>query len=251
MVCLGLAVGVLPNAGCVYLRLLEFQSQLRDFDRHFELSDKDGLTITMNKPVLFSGDILWLTKRVPTARDETDRSKRWTYLFEKQYPPGQSKPGDFDLTIEMRYRNDKFTEIRFSKQFLAIIPRDFLVCAFQSLGLADIDTQKRIVTSKIKAAGGKGHVWPARWDVVRLLGRPFSVKTQPDRSILTYRYVLKPPAGSSDKKIHPTWCQLTFRRPDQRLSVVDARLFRMNFRMTIPPNAAQTRPATGPARKSP
>jgi len=217
-ICVALVLLVGPLSGCLYLRLMEFKKQLSRFDDFFEAKEEQGLKLLFSKPVLLSGDIVFLLKLGPTKVETDNGRKLWIYTFEKRYRGEKTEEGNFDVSVTMVFVNDKLCETRFPPRFLAIVPKPFLVRTLRSLAHAKVNPDKRSAKAELISEGSPddGEV-PRRREVLKFLGDPFEVKTTDKTITLTYRYYIKKRASGSGAKKLDSWASLTFRKKDDKL----------------------------------
>lgn len=174
------------TSGCVYLRLLQVKRQLSDFNTYFQITEQNGLTLIFLKPVLLSGDIVWLMKSTPTSKEKTDGGELWKYVIEKQYPGPKNEKGNFDIPINMRFENEKLGQISFPERFLKYISKPLLIKMMRSMGDAEIDKSERRAGSRFQA--NNALEIPRKQQVVDVLGLPFSAQDSDDTSTFIYRY---------------------------------------------------------------
>ncbi len=177
-------------SGCVYLRLLAFKNQLKEFDRYFEVEVDQHYTLHFKKPMLYSKDIRYLAKIDASRKEEHSEKKSWTYVFEKVVKDNQlqkEKPLMFTFRFNQK---DKLNSISLSPIFLYIVPEDFLTLSFRSLGSAEVDTKKRRVYGDSEVYSEQVLRPPKRDKILKGLGIPGSIETENDQVILKYTYRL-------------------------------------------------------------
>lgn len=177
-------------SGCVYLRLLTFKNQLKEFDRYFEVEVDQHYTLHFKKPILYSKDIRYLAKIDASRKEEHPEKKTWTYVFQKVIEDNQVQK-EKPLTFTFRFnQKDKLNSISLSPIFLYIVPEDFLTLSFRSLGSAEVDTKKRRVYGDSEVYSEQVLRPPKRDKILKGLGIPSSIETGNDHVILKYTYGL-------------------------------------------------------------
>jgi hypothetical protein len=181
-----LLASLLPITGCVYFRLLELKKQCAAFEDYFDVEEKDGLTITLRKPVLYDKDIRWMGFE-PSFREKAKDGETWTLVLEKMYLSPKDEPGNFNITFSLLFRNQKLKAMQISEHYLVVFPKEFVIEMFKSFGGAEIDKKNRTVTGNKQTTGGNLSV-PCREEAVRLLGKPYATEDKEDTEILSYKY---------------------------------------------------------------
>ncbi|MEW6235395.1 MAG: hypothetical protein AB1656_08430 [Candidatus Omnitrophota bacterium] len=187
--------------GCVYLRLLTFKDQLSEFDRHFAVEVQYGFILRFLDPMLYSRDIHYLAKLDASRIEPLGKGERWSYVFAKMQPEGNSN-GSENLVFEMDFNaKTKMTAVAFSPVFLQIVPADFLKYSLRSLGSARVDAKNHKVYGDSAAFKGANLHPPMREAVLKGLGAPESMEVKDKAVVMKYRYkLLDAPATESGKE---------------------------------------------------
>lgn len=210
---LGLLFFSISITGCVYLHLLGVRGQLSRFENYFEIRDQNEFTLVFLKPVLLTGDIIWLTELGPTSEEETGQGKLWKYIFEKQYSGPRDENGDFDIPIIMLFqKDDKLREVRFPDRFLEFASKPLLIRMFKSMGYSQISNLRRSATSKFE--GGTMEI-PRKQFILKVLGKPFNIENSDHISKFAYKYNLK--KGKPVDKDFKVLVNFTFQQGDDKL----------------------------------
>lgn len=204
--------------GCRQVRLLEVKRQLGSFDTYFQVKEEHGPALVFLRPVLLQSDILWLTQEVPTTNEVTDEGILWTYVFEKQSPARHSEEPSFAIDVSMLFQNRKLYEVRYPHRFHTVLSKDFLIGTLRSLAHAEINITKRSLSAKWTPAASSAPItMPDRYDLIRVLGNPFSVENSKHASTLTYKYQFKGPSCRRERGESRLWVTFIFRRADEQL----------------------------------
>jgi hypothetical protein len=187
-----LAVVCLTVSGCFYLRLQQVKAQLSRFDDYYKISESDRFSITAKEPVLLSADVIRIMDTPPSKTSLKDQKLSFDYILEKQYPPGQSEPNNYDINITFNFLQDKLSEVLIDKKFFATIPKWMLIDLIKSFADAKVDLQKRYLSASLHSESTDMHV-PDVNEVILLLGKPYAQ----DDNTFTYKYkrLTSQPAG--------------------------------------------------------
>lgn len=193
---IGLLFLVISTTGCVYLRLLQVKNQLSSFNGYFRIKDDGGLTLVFLRPVLLTGDILWLMESAPLSKKKEDEGELWKYVLRKEYPSEKKGEDDrFDIPILMLFKEGKLVEITFPERFLRYVSKPLLIKMFTSMGSAEIDRSNRRAGSRFQAKDSLEI--PRKGQVVSVLGAPFSIRDSGHTAVFTYLYSLEEESGSN------------------------------------------------------
>lgn len=247
---------------CIYLRLLKFQNQLADFDRCFQVNEEKGLKIICLKPVLYNDDIKTMlspptlsnkTKQndplpltgqgsVKESRDGRVKSQKrspvreqWTYVFEKKYPDNnKSEEGDFNISLDMVFKDDLLNEIHLPERFLVILPKTFLITICKTMGNAQVNKKEYSAKGTYESKEKNQIQVPKQNDVLKFLGNPFIWREDATNAKLFYEYRLKQETTkpgksqeSSSVRDNPApcvWIEFTFQKTDGTLLKAEGNL---------------------------
>ncbi len=192
--CLACCIAAL--SGCVYLRLNQVKRQLAQFDEYFELVENDDFYLIFKKPVLYSRDIAWMMKSVPSSQEKQDQNLTYNYILEKQYSSEKDKTGNYDLTIKFIFTDDRLSKVMLEKRIFVIFPKTFFIELLRTLGGATVDKRQRKVSWQFEHKLEKEPHIPDINEVQRLLGSPYSQKD----NIYTYKYLPKKPPSADNEQ---------------------------------------------------
>ena len=224
IICVGLLLILALTPGCLYLRLLKVKKQLADFDRYVQVKEDQGLKLIFLKPVLYSGDIQTLLGP-PTSSKKTPESERWTFLFEKKYAVRKNEKGNFDVSLDMIFKDDLLSEIQLPERFLVILPKPFLVLLCKTMGNAEINMGRQSVkgTFKYREKEASQIQVPTQDELLKSLGKSFAVNESDVNLNLHYRYQLKPTKANPEYVVL-SWVDFAFREKGGRLLKAEANL---------------------------
>jgi len=182
-------IGVVALSGCVYLRLLQFKRQFRDFHENFEFRSGGRYSLIIKKPLLSGDDIDFVMKASPT-RIDSSAGKILGRIYDFRRDGGQGGSGSL-LEYELRFRDDRFMEMRFPSEFSALFPEDGLVALLSSLGEAETDRREKELRAKVLRRRVR-RIMPDRDRVLDILGAPSEQWREKDGlERLFYRYELE------------------------------------------------------------
>lgn len=183
-----LVLTVFLLSGCVYLRLLNFKNQLRDFDEHVVVERSDGLSLQFPDPVVRDEDFLFITESQPSrirTLSQQPKVEDWDWRFEKKLEADTTDP--FSITFTTRFEDGLLTQIDFDEKLLEAIPEEFIVELFRSLGEARINKLRKSATAAMSRDSLDGIELPSMSDISVVMGQPTTKKNQEKRGF--WRYV--------------------------------------------------------------
>ncbi len=219
--------------GCVYMRLYKVQSQLKDFDANFELSDKGGLVLIFLNPVLESHDMVWLMKNDPLKKEAKGSGELWTYVFEKQYLTGSGEDNAYDIPISMQMESGMVKEIIFPERFLKSVSLPLLKKMFSSMGEAEINKLSKSASS-IFEGSGPGEI-PGIENIVETLGRPYSIEEESEAAKYTYLYYLKNRASDPEPDYFEFEAEFTFDKEKRSLEKARGKIRGLSMTLDFTP----------------
>lgn len=178
-------------SGCVYLRLLRFKNQLRDFDEHVEASYADGLSLLFRQPVLEDGDFVFITDSEPTERNvlsEEPPLELWSWRFEKERAEGDASGRGFSTVFGTLFEDGMLVEIAFDPALLSAVPSDLLVALFRSMGKAKVNKIRRSATSGLSGAQLAGLPLPTLRRIDEVMGPPTRIEEGEDGAMWSYTF---------------------------------------------------------------
>lgn len=179
-------------SGCVWLRLLDTQQQIAEFDRHFYVESGEHFVLHFLHPKLYSADFVTLSGLKPSLVSPLTEGQRWRLKFRKITPPGAAAAGpDAGLTFDLTFNPaDLLVRWDFPPEFLAIAPAEFLEASLRSLGRAKVNEGKRQLSADASTLPKLAAALPEMAQVTRTLGDPLEVENRPDGRLYVYRYLL-------------------------------------------------------------
>ena len=229
--------------GCVYLRLLQLKNQLADFDRYFSADLRDGVKLTLNKPVLLDEDMTFF-KLVPEKRERVGSAERWNFRWVKANASAGEDPAHYEVTADFIFSGHKLSKVILPERLFAFIPKPLFIGLLRSLGNAKIDREKRTASSNYNGSPATNPVAQmAQGEVASMLGTPFETKESAEGLMLRYRYRKATPdqrSGSIDVTfvINPI---------DQKVRRLKGRIFDATIDFTFGgPPSATVAPVTPP-----
>jgi hypothetical protein len=224
-------------SSCIYLRLLKFKNQLADFDRYFQVREEKGLKIKCLKPVLYSDDIKTMLAP-PTLNATTKQSEQWTYTFEKQYPNDyKSEKGEFDILLDMVFKDDLLNEINLPERFQVIMPKSFLITICKTMGNAEVNKKEYSAKGTYQSNDKSQIQVPKQEEILKFLGDPFIWREKDSDEFLTYKYKLKQQKTGKGDVCAFVWFNLTFQKPNGMLLKAELDLCGIELLLNFVPDA--------------
>lgn len=177
-------------SGCVYLRLLKFKNQLRDFDDNIVVERSHGLSLGMKHPVLRDDDFTFITESDPTRIHSLSLSPKieeWEWAFEKKSQTDADTP--FTITFRTRFEQGLLTRIEFDPQLFEAIPEDFIIELFRSLGSARINQIRRSATASMNKDSLEDVPLPSLDTISHVMGNPTESQKERENDRRLWRYV--------------------------------------------------------------
>ena len=188
---------LLALSGCVYLRLLSFKNQLKQFDKYVVVDDDQGLGLQLKDPVLEDQDFVYITESEPTEiRSISSKPliEDWIWRFEKEGDEDNAAP--FSVIFRTRFEDHLLTRIDFDPQIIEIIPPDFVVAMFKSMGKAKISKLRRSATSEMSRDALTGVPLPTMLDIEHVMGEPTRNERRDERLVWSYTFNFFNPQSS-------------------------------------------------------
>ena len=177
-------------SGCVWLRLLDTQRQISEFDQHFYVESGEHFILHFLHPKLYSDDFVTLSGVKPSHVAPLSEGQRWRLNFRKidaQRNTSAAKDLAFDLTFNPA---NLLVRWDFPPEFLAIAPAEFLEASLRSLGKAKINEGKQQLSADASTLPTLNNALPEVSHVTKTLGEPLEVENRPDGQLYVYRYLL-------------------------------------------------------------
>lgn len=176
---------------CVYYRFLKVKNQLSQFEEHFVIEEKEGLTLKFLKPQLLTKDIVWLMSTEPISKEKNEDGEIWYYTLEKKYLKRKNESANFDIQIKMSFQKNKLTEVTLPKKFLKYFSKPLFEKMLSSFGEAKISKTKKKASSEFK--GSNSAEIPTTKEIGIVLGKPYYNKFDENLKTFVYKYRIKSP----------------------------------------------------------
>jgi hypothetical protein len=180
-------------AGCVWSRLLDFKSQLKEFDSYFTPADEgDALLLHCKEPCTRPQDFGYLLgSEDPTSRSTptADGTDIWTYHLKRD------RADSVGIDISMSCKDGMTTALRIPVEVLRFLPRDRFLAMARAMGQAEIDKDKRQASTGLTGPDAKP-IAPGRAKVLQALGDPDSVVQVEGGEELVYVFKLQAADGT-------------------------------------------------------
>ncbi len=181
-----LIILIFSLSGCLLFRFLEFRDQLKDFEKNFEIDDKDGLELIFKDPVLKGSDMVWLMRTEPSIKKSKEE---WTYNFIKRYKGRKNEKGDFNIPVKMKYENNLLKSMAFPERFLKYFSKELFAKFMESMG--ETQVKKLSKSSKTEVQNLTKESIPDAGQIEDMIGVPFSREDFESHYSYTYRYIYR------------------------------------------------------------
>jgi hypothetical protein len=179
-----LAALCLLLGGCVYLRLLELKRQLADFDHYFAVDETDGLTFTMQKPVLLVDDMAFF-ELGPESTEQLGAAMRWHLRWIKDYAAPGEHATDYEVEADFTFVDGKMVRLHLPERIFSFVQKSFILQALRSLGHASVDKSNHSARTTLDAS----RLAPlTHTDLLRFLGAPLDTRSENGHLLLHYVY---------------------------------------------------------------
>ncbi|HXB01890.1 MAG TPA: hypothetical protein VNV15_03615 [Opitutaceae bacterium] len=179
-----LAALCLLLGGCVYLRLWELKRQLADFDHYFAVDETNGLTFTMQKPVLLVDDMAFF-KLGPESTEQIGAALRWHLRWIKDYAAPGEHPTDYEVEADFTFVDGKMTRVHLPERIFSFVQKSFVLQVLRSLGHASVDKSNLSARTTLDTPG----LAPlTHTDLLHFLGAPLDTRNEDGHLMLHYRY---------------------------------------------------------------
>lgn len=177
--------------GCVYLRFLKLKNQMADFNKNFEITDENGLSLVFLNPVLKKSDMVWLMGTEPTIMEVDGNPDNWIYELKKRYRGKKKEEGDFDIPLDLAFEKNKLTVFTMPERFTKYFSKSLFEKFLSTLGQAEIDKGDKQANSTYEGAS-KTEI-PTTKEIRAVLGNPYSGKATKEELTYVYRYKILSP----------------------------------------------------------
>jgi hypothetical protein len=238
-----LAAFCLLLGGCVYLRLLELKRQLADFDHYFKVDETNGLTFTMQEPVLLVDDMAFF-ELAPESTEQLGAAIRWHLRWIKDYAAPGEHATDYEVEADFTFVDGKMVRLHLPERTFSFVQKSFVLQALRSLGHASVDKSSRSARTTLDAS----RLAPlTHTDLLHFLGAPLETRRDGDHLLLHYVYrdvCASPTPGKID---------FTFTLDAATQSVVhlEGKLFHVEVQFDWPVTQPKEKAAEQPLRSRP
>jgi hypothetical protein len=186
---LGVGAVALTLGGCVYLRLLQFKSQLADFERYFKTDERDGIAITCQQPVVRDEDIEHFLNLAPETRQHAGVTETWHLRWRKEPAAGDDRP--YEITADLGFVDHRLAKIILPESLFVSLPKAGFLAAMRAMGHATLDEKSHSVTAHVTDLPANSSaaeaLFPTGAQLRAMLGAPAEAIAIPAGSELRYR----------------------------------------------------------------
>ncbi|MGI9533801.1 MAG: hypothetical protein ACR2NW_02520 [Thermodesulfobacteriota bacterium] len=182
--------------GCVYLRFLKVKNQMADFNKNFEITEENGLSLNFLNPVLKKKDMVWLMGTEPTINESDGDPSIWIYELKKRYHSKTTEKKNYDIPLKLKYENNRLTALTLPERFTKYFSKSLFEKFLQTFGEAEISKEDRQASSKYEGAD-KSEI-PSTKEILAVLGKPYYSKVDGEERTYVYRYKILSPNPDKD-----------------------------------------------------
>ena len=164
-------------SGCVYIRLLQFKNQLKDFDRFVIVEKSDGLAFVFEQPVLRNRDFVFLTGSLPTqivSDPEDGSSTKWIWRFEKDL--SNASTDACSIVFATTFQDGLLERVDVDDALLKAMDAEFIVKMLESFGNASINKLKKAARTEVNQDQEPNIRFPSLTAIKTVLGNPTNVR---------------------------------------------------------------------------
>lgn len=199
-----LAIIILSTVtGCVYLRFLKLKNQMADFNKNFEITEDNGLSLVFLNPVLKKSDMVWLMGTEPTIMEVDGNPDNWIYELKKRYRGKKNEKGDFDIPLDLKFEKNKLTVFTMPERFTKYFSKSLFEKFLSTLGQAEIDKGDKEAISTYE--GAKKTEIPTTKEIMAVLGKPYSGGATKEARTFIYRYKILSPDPEKNLGVRITY----------------------------------------------
>ncbi len=179
--------------GCFYwIRAYQTYLQMDDFDQHFSILAMDKFELFFKDPILYSDDLISLSKLQPSVKTAVDTGESWRYWFRKVDLQGNIVQPEVKFYFDLAFnKEERLTEWTFSELFLQIAPAEFLEISIRSLGGAEINKGKRQLKANTDSIEKIDTKLPQKTQILSQLGEPLEIEHKEAQDIYLYHFQLE------------------------------------------------------------
>ncbi|MGI9553663.1 MAG: hypothetical protein ACR2NC_01960 [Thermodesulfobacteriota bacterium] len=182
--------------GCVYLRFLKVKNQMADFNKNFEITEENGLSLNFLNPVLKKKDMVWLMGTEPTIKESEGDPSVWVYELKKRYRGKTTEKKIYDIPLRLKYENNRLTALTLPERFTKYFSKSLFEKFLQTFGEAEISKEDRQASSKYEGAD-KSEI-PSTKEILAVLGKPYYNRVEGEERTYVYRYKILSPDPDKD-----------------------------------------------------
>ena len=184
---LGIAA-LLTLFGCVYLRLLEVKSQLRDFDAHFTTGGRPSWHVEFKNPVLTAKDAIFMIGAPPLSISTGTGEDIYHFEFEMVRSTPAVPTALERLSLQLHLKEKMLLRIEAPETFLLYFSRRVLEETLRQAKDAEVFQLERTARATVRLSKDADAELPSLERTRLLLGEPMESRKDGPLWPLTYRY---------------------------------------------------------------
>jgi len=163
-----------------------------EFDQNFAITVADEFNLYFKDPILYSDDLISLSKLQPSSIRKENGGESWRYLFRKIDEQGNLVQPEVKFYFDLYFNEEeRLAQWSFSPLFLQIAPAEFLEVSLRSLGEATINEETRQLRANTDLVDKISSELPNKAQVITQLGAPLSIKDKAEQEKYRYHFLLE------------------------------------------------------------
>ena len=179
--------------GCFdWIRAYRTYLQMDEFDQNFAITVADEFNVYFKDPILYSDDLISLSRLQPSSIRKEGGGESWRYLFRKIDEQGVLVQPEVTFYFDLDFNGEeRLIRWSFSSLFLQIAPAEFLEVSIRSLGGATINEESRQLRANMDLVDKISSELPNKAQVITQMGKPLSIKDKEKLEQYRYHFLLE------------------------------------------------------------
>lgn len=204
-------------SSCMYLNLMEFKKQMRNFEDNFAFKNQNGVYFLKAKnPILTKQDVKVLARTSPSKEQSVQGDDVWEFFYDKV----NKDDIKFDLTLRLIFRSNKLEDLFYPKQLSGIFKEHLIKQGFKSIGESTYNTDANELINSGKQYTLEYSDIPTKKMILSNLGQPTSVFHEKNIEVLLYKYKV----ATGEESVYP-WIKVGIRKKDAKVSFISGNIF--------------------------
>ncbi|MDQ8185027.1 hypothetical protein [Pelagicoccus sp. SDUM812002] len=186
--------------GCVYFRLLDVKSQLKEVERYFAVErNAAGMEIGFLDPTLRDDDLERLGV-VPLRSETTEDGEVWEVEMRKRLPAEKEPEPEHHVWTELRFEEGLLVSVLIPDQYLACFPPDLILATMKALGDSRVLKLKKSVAAQTEQSFDEVLEAATYEQLLETFGAPYKIEKDEDEMALVYSYEKGEPEDLAEER---------------------------------------------------